>query len=328
MAARAKELEDKATAEAEALAATQAERDAAAEAARARQAEARAARDALAAKAAARRVLVECPACGAIEELASLHEHQMKSCVNRLVPCKNWELGCKAMVRLSDRGEHESVEHLVRPRAALYLGGRQAFVAVEEDDLKPPWTAEYYFWRERLEPALRGRARLGLDAYDVWRKRAHQADLYAPRVKLVQDEVATISREVAQHNGELMRAKAGAPGYDLAAEQAKHDAMEDARLKATDQLVTANAAYEELCFTEASARARARSLLFPSLHVIGRSRAPSHLFPPRSLPLDPRCPRSASRARRSRRRSRRRCSCSTSSRRRAATRCASSSRCS
>ena len=41
-------------------------------------------------------------------------------------------------------------------------------------------------------------ARLGLDAYDVWRKRAHQADLYAPRVKLVRMLVRVREREAAR----------------------------------------------------------------------------------------------------------------------------------
>ena len=47
------------------------------------------------------------------------------------------------MCRLSERATHENVEHLVRPRAALFLSGRQGFVTLDEEDLKPPWTAEY-----------------------------------------------------------------------------------------------------------------------------------------------------------------------------------------
>jgi len=95
-----------------------------------------------------RRLDVDCPNCGEPVVAMWLEKHLVNACVNRKVPCRNWELGCPTFVRMRDRATHESVEHLLKPRPCLKFNGIAGFIELkEENDIKPPWTAEYWICR-------------------------------------------------------------------------------------------------------------------------------------------------------------------------------------
>lgn len=91
---------------------------------------------------------VECPNCGEPVVAMWLQKHIKTLCLNRRVPCRNWELGCPAMVRLRDRINHETVDHLLKPRSCLRLTGNTGYIDINEDeDIRPPWTAEFWVYR-------------------------------------------------------------------------------------------------------------------------------------------------------------------------------------
>lgn len=74
--------------------------------------------------------------------LIYLRKHERELCSNRRVRCRNHALGCGVMVRLKDRAQHERVDTSKAVRSALYLPGHGAHLAVGEDDVPCPWTAE------------------------------------------------------------------------------------------------------------------------------------------------------------------------------------------
>jgi len=76
---------------------------------------------------------VECPNCGTPVVRMWLQKHLVNSCMNRKVPCRNWELGCPTMVRLRDRATHEQVEHLLKPRPCLKFTGNAGYIDVKEE---------------------------------------------------------------------------------------------------------------------------------------------------------------------------------------------------
>lgn len=89
-----------------------------------------------------RRQRVQCSGCGYSVVLEHLLRHHREKCPNRRVPCKHWELGCPAMLRLSAMDDHLNVERLLHPRACLAFDSGKAYIALGENDRKPPWTAE------------------------------------------------------------------------------------------------------------------------------------------------------------------------------------------
>ena len=49
---------------------------------------------------------------------------------------------------MRDRGTHETVDHLLQPRPCLKLTGNSGYVDIDEsEDIKPPWTAEFWIYR-------------------------------------------------------------------------------------------------------------------------------------------------------------------------------------
>ena len=101
-----------------------------------------------------RRELVVCTGCGASLPLFELRQHEEDLCSNRYVPCRNAHLGCAAMVRLKDRAQHEQVDGMATRRSVLYLGPGGSHLFVNEDDMVPPWTVEYWIFRpSRIESA-------------------------------------------------------------------------------------------------------------------------------------------------------------------------------
>lgn len=85
---------------------------------------------------------MKCPACGELVPLMYLRKHERELCGNRRVHCRNHALGCGVMVRMKDRALHEQVDGSKAVRSALYLPSHGAHLAVKEDDLPCPWTAE------------------------------------------------------------------------------------------------------------------------------------------------------------------------------------------
>ena len=71
-----------------------------------------------------------------------LRKHERELCANRRVRCRNHPLGCQVMVRLRERHHHERVDGNKAVRTALYMGSHGAHLALREDDLPCPWTAE------------------------------------------------------------------------------------------------------------------------------------------------------------------------------------------
>jgi len=107
--------------------------------------------DERAARARVRHGEVPCPNCGEAVVQMWLQKHLVNWCVNRKIPCRNWELGCKAMVRMRDRANHEKVDGLLKPRSCILFTGREGFIDVGDRDLKPPWTAEYWVYRANVQ---------------------------------------------------------------------------------------------------------------------------------------------------------------------------------
>lgn len=108
---------------------------------------------------------VKCSACGYMVLIRHLARHHRTKCPNRRVPCKHWELGCPAMLRLSAMDDHLKVDRLVEPRSCLVFDSGKAYIALGEDDRKPPWTVEMWIWRPGLIEGTREKARTALKAY-------------------------------------------------------------------------------------------------------------------------------------------------------------------
>ena len=97
-----------------------------------------------------RKQLVACPDCGKEMAKPQLGQHY---CPGKRVPCRNREFGCAVMVCERDRHLHENVEDLLRSRSALQLSGDSGFIALNGDDISPPWTAEFWILRASANTA-------------------------------------------------------------------------------------------------------------------------------------------------------------------------------
>ena len=108
-----------------------------------------------------RREAVRCVGCGDFFPLAELRVHESELCANRKVACRNAHLGCLVTMRASKIKAHEEVDNAkARVRYCLYLNGLGASIALHEDDVPAPWTAEYWLYR----PAARESAKQYLKA--------------------------------------------------------------------------------------------------------------------------------------------------------------------
>lgn len=165
-----------------------------------------------------RRDRVKCSGCGYSVVLQHIRRHQLQKCPNRRVPCKHWELGCPAMLRLSAMDNHLKVDRLLDPRACLAFDSGRAYIALGERDRKPPWTAEVWIWRPGLVEGTREKARTALKA--LW-------DFQVARGKL-----AVTERRLALLEPLLI---------DVATRAAKErsEEAERARDKLTDEMIAA-----------------------------------------------------------------------------------------
>jgi hypothetical protein len=213
----------------------------------------------------ARQVLVECPGCGAVLELAKLPRHQRDACANRKVPCKNFEYGCPCLVRVRDRARHEDASSLVRPRSCLWFGGPEhaARVALDEQDVAPPWTAEYWVWRPRAPEAAVALVGKALELGALFRGLfAQMADTKFRVDALEQSLVANVSHAPSPSpSTAAAAAPAAAKGLDRAAQLDADAARAAAALQAANAtkraaavLLAANDEYREVAVRVAAAR--------------------------------------------------------------------------
>jgi len=131
-------------------------------------------------KAMARCAIVKCIGCGKACEVKHLLQHETQECIYRKVPCKNAAKGCPVMVREKDRARHEEVDGVAKIRYALYVTGDGSYVDLREDDLRCPWTCEFWLYRissrEAVKQHLRNAFEMVPRLYDsflleyVWQK--------------------------------------------------------------------------------------------------------------------------------------------------------------
>lgn len=132
-----------------------------------------------------RRERVRCPDCGYTVVRQYFNTHQSSKCPNRLVPCKHWRLGCRAVLRLAAMDAHLQVAQLLGDRACLAFDGGKAYIALSEEDRKPPWTVELLIWQPPLVECTREKARTALAAFWAFHQNCE-------RLRLAEQEVATL----------------------------------------------------------------------------------------------------------------------------------------
>jgi len=110
-------------------------------------------KDEMISRIALRRVPVRCSACGLELPLNELRKHEVESCKNRKVPCRNAHLGCTVMVRAWQRKRHEEVDGKAKTRYCLFLAGGGSHLALGEDDVPCPWTSEFWLYRTSAREA-------------------------------------------------------------------------------------------------------------------------------------------------------------------------------
>lgn len=143
--------------------------------------------------------LLECPnSCGKEVHQKMMEDHLGVDCPNRKVPCKNCEFGCPVMVRVRDRDNHENVDELLRPRSALELSGDIGYVAVSSDDIKPPWTAEFWVLRASSERAFGSVFKKCCGALDEYLEAKEELVKKETALNTLKQELSAISRRVAQ----------------------------------------------------------------------------------------------------------------------------------
>lgn len=175
-------------------------------------------RDELAKQFLARQVRVDCPLCGASVVAALLRKHY-ETCGNRLVPCKNAALGCTTMVRPLNREWHENADHLLRPRPCLAMPG--CVVALDEDDVVAPWTAEFWIWRPSAETAARAAFDTASCLYDAWQAALCQVETLEKQKDLEAQGIVEQGRA-----DELIRLHASYCDASVTAQVAKHRTFE------------------------------------------------------------------------------------------------------
>ena len=149
-----------------------------------------------------RRQRVKCSGCGYSVVLQHLSRHHRDKCPNRRVPCKNWELGCPAMLRLSAMEDHLKVNRLLDPRACLAFDGGRAYIALGEGDRKPPWTAEMWIWRPGLVESTREKARTALKAFWDFQRARGKLAVSEQRLGLLEPLLVKVATRAAKERSE------------------------------------------------------------------------------------------------------------------------------
>lgn len=153
---------------------------------------------------------VQCSGCGYMIVLQHLPRHQREKCPNRRVKCKHWELGCRAMLRLSAMEDHIKVDRLLDPRSCLVFDSGKAYIALGEDDRKPPWTVEMWIWRPGLVEGTREKTRTALKALWEFQRARGKLEVTERRLVLLEPlllEVATRAAKERSAEAEESRNK-------------------------------------------------------------------------------------------------------------------------
>lgn len=145
-----------------------------------------------------RRQRVQCSGCGYMVILQHLDHHHRSKCPNRRVPCKHWELGCPAMLRLSTMNDHLKVDRLLDARSCLVFDSGRAYIALEEDDWKAPWTAELWIWRPALVESVREKARTALKALWEFQRARGKLAVTERRLALLEPFLVDVATQAAK----------------------------------------------------------------------------------------------------------------------------------
>ncbi|CAM9651366.1 unnamed protein product [Ectocarpus sp. 6 AP-2014] len=149
-----------------------------------------------------RRQRVQCSGCGYWVVLQDLPRHHREKCPNRRVPCKHWELGCPAMLRLSAMDDHLKVDRLLDPRACLAFDGGRAYITLGESDRKPPWTAEMWVWRPGLVEGTREKTRTALKALWEFHQARGKLAITERRLALLEPLLVDVATRAAKERSE------------------------------------------------------------------------------------------------------------------------------
>lgn len=149
-----------------------------------------------------RRQRVQCSGCGYYVVLQHLLRHHREKCPNRRVPCKHWELGCPAMLRLSAMDDHLNVAQLLHPRACLAFDSGKAYIALGENDRKPPWTAEMWVWRPGLVEGTREKARTALKALWEFQRARGKLAITERRLAVLEPLLVEVATRAAKERTE------------------------------------------------------------------------------------------------------------------------------
>lgn len=149
-----------------------------------------------------RRQRVQCSGCGYWVVAKDLPRHHREKCPNRRVPCKHWELGCPAMLRLSAMDDHLKVDRLLDPRACLAFDGGRAYITLGESDRKPPWTAEMWVWRPGLVEGTREKTRTALKALWEFRQARGKLAITERRLALLEPLLVDMATKAAKERSE------------------------------------------------------------------------------------------------------------------------------
>ena len=149
------------------------------------------------AKAEARCVLVKCIGCGQSFEVKHLANHEINDCVQRKVPCRNSHLGCETMVRAKDRHKHEEVDGKAKIRYSLYLSGEATYLDLSEDDIRCPWTCEFWIYRVSARESVKQHIRNAIEITPLFYD-AFNAE-YAWRAQMQELTHALIDKSLEQN---------------------------------------------------------------------------------------------------------------------------------
>lgn len=149
-----------------------------------------------------RRQRVQCSGCGYSVVIQHLSRHHREKCPNRRVPCKHRELGCPVMLRLSAMDDHLKVDRLLDPRACLAFDSGKAYIALGEDDRKPPWTAEMWVWRPGLVEGTREKTRTALKALWEFQRARGRLAVSEQRLALLEPLLIEVATRAAKERSE------------------------------------------------------------------------------------------------------------------------------
>lgn len=149
-----------------------------------------------------RRQRVQCSGCGYMVVLQHLPRHQREKCPNRRVPCKHWKLGCPVMLRLSAMEDHTKADRLLDPRSCLVFDSGKAYIALGEDDRKPPWTAEMWIWRPGLVEGTREKTRTALKALWEFQRARGKLEVTERRLALLEPLLLEVAARAARERSE------------------------------------------------------------------------------------------------------------------------------